>query len=73
MSFLYKNLNIMAIKIVWIEEECTSCGLCEDIYPEVFKMEDLAEVKNDADFEANEDNIIEAAESCLLEVIKDEE
>ncbi|MFP4489629.1 MAG: ferredoxin [Bacteroidales bacterium] len=63
----------MAIKIVWIEEECTSCGLCEDIYPEVFKMEDLAEVKNDADFEANEDNIIEAAESCLLEVIKDEE
>ncbi|MDZ7738113.1 MAG: ferredoxin [Bacteroidales bacterium] len=60
----------MAIKKVWIEEGCTSCGLCEDICPEVFEMEDEAVVKSDADFEANEDCITEAAESCPVDVIK---
>ncbi|MDZ7738465.1 MAG: 4Fe-4S binding protein [Bacteroidales bacterium] len=25
----------MAIKKVWIEEGCTSCGLCEDICPDI--------------------------------------
>ncbi len=59
----------MAIKKVWIEEGCTSCGLCTDECPEVFEMEDVAIVKKDADFEANEDCIIEAAESCPVEVI----
>lgn len=60
----------MAIKKVWIEEGCTSCGMCEDICPSVFVMPDEAEVKASADFEANEECIKEAAESCPVEVIK---
>jgi len=60
----------MAITKVWIEEGCTSCGLCEEICPEVFKQEDQAiviEGINYADYEAK---IKEAAESCPVEVIK---
>ena len=60
----------MAIKKVWIEDGCTSCGMCADICPDVFEMPDLAEVKDDADFSANEDDIKDAAESCPVEVIK---
>ncbi len=63
----------MAIKKVWIEEGCTSCGLCEDVCPKVFKIEDEAEVIEDADFAANEDCIKEAAEECPVEVIQFEE
>jgi len=63
----------MAIKKVWIEEGCTSCGLCEGIAPDVFEMPDEAEVIEGADFAAHEDEIIEAAESCPVEVIKYEE
>jgi len=60
----------MAITKVWIEEGCTSCGLCESICPEVFEMPDEAIVKEGADFAANEEEIKEAAESCPVEVIK---
>jgi ferredoxin len=63
----------MAIKKVWIEDGCTACGLCSDICPEVFEMQDLAVVKNGADFSANETGIKEAAESCPVEIIKYEE
>jgi len=60
----------MAITKVWIEEGCTSCGLCEDECPEVFEIDDVAEIKdgiNPAEFEAG---IKEAAEGCPVEVIK---
>lgn len=60
----------MAIKKVWIEEGCTSCGMCESICPNVFEMPDEAVVVEDADFDTNEDDIIEAADSCPVEVIK---
>lgn len=60
----------MAIKKVWIEEGCTSCGLCEETCPEVFEMPDEAVVKEGANFEENENCIIEAAESCPVEIIK---
>ncbi len=60
----------MAIKKVWIEEGCTACGLCEEICAEVFKVEDLATVIEGADFNAFEEKIKEAAESCPVEVIK---
>ena len=63
----------MAIKKVWIEDGCTACGLCSDICPAVFEMQDLAEVKKDADFAANEAGIKDAAESCPVEIIKYEE
>ena len=60
----------MAITKVWIEDGCTSCGLCEDTCPEVFIMEDLAEVKDGIDPSKYEDGIIESAEGCPVEVIK---
>ena len=63
----------MAIKKVWIEEGCTSCGLCEDICPEVFIIEDLATVIEGVNFNDFESGIIESAESCPVEVIKYEQ
>ena len=60
----------MAIKKVWIEEDCTACGLCEDICPEVFKLEDIATVIEDVNYADYEEGIKEAAESCPVEVIK---
>jgi ferredoxin len=63
----------MAIKKVWIEEGCTSCGMCEGIAPDVFEMPDEAVVKEGADFSAHMADIIDAAESCPVEVIKYEE
>jgi len=63
----------MPITNVWIIDGCISCGLCESICPEVFEMPDFAIVKDDADFNANENEIKEAAASCPVEVIKYEE
>ena len=60
----------MAIENVWIEDGCTACGLCEDICPEVFKLKDLATIIEGVNFSAYEEGIIEAAESCPVEVIK---
>lgn len=60
----------MAIKKVWIEDGCTSCGLCEETCPEVFEMPDEARVKEGVDFSAYEDCMKEAAEDCPAEVIK---
>ena len=60
----------MAIKKVWIEEGCIACGLCEEICPEVFKVEDEATVIDGADYNASEEKIKEAAEDCPVEVIK---
>jgi ferredoxin len=60
----------MAIKKVWIEEGCTACGPCNDICPEVFRMEEEAVVNEGVNYNDFEDKIIEAAESCPVEVIK---
>lgn len=59
----------MAINKVWIEEGCISCGNCEAICPEVFQVNDISEVQ-DVDFNAYEDQIKEAAESCPVDVIR---
>jgi len=65
----------MAISRVWVEEDCTGCGLCEEICPEVFELGDreVAIVKPDADLNAYEEEIKEAAESCPVEAIQIEE
>ena len=63
----------MAITSVWIEDGCTSCGLCESLCPEVFEMPDEAIVKAGVNLFANEDSTKEAAESCPVEVIHFEE
>ena len=60
----------MAIKKVWIEDGCTACGLCEDTCPEVFEMDDLAEVKEGVNYADYEAEIEESAEACPVEVIK---
>ena len=60
----------MAILKVWIEEGCIACGLCEEICPEVFRMEDEATVIEDAVYNSYEEKIKEAAENCPVEVIK---
>jgi ferredoxin len=60
----------MAISKVWIEEGCTACGLCEEICPEVFKLNEIATVIEDSNYAGIEDKIKEAAVSCPVEVIR---
>ena len=61
----------MAITKVWIEEGCTVCNLCEDTAPEVFEVtDDSCLVKEGVDFNAHEDEIVQAAEECPVEIIK---
>ena len=60
----------MAFSKVWIEEGCTACGLCGDICPEVFTVDDTAVVNEGAEYGKYEGSIKEAAESCPVEVIK---
>ena len=63
----------MAIRKVWIEEGCTACGLCSDICPQVFRLEDVATVIEGVNYSDYDEKIKEAAESCPVEVIKYEE
>ena len=60
----------MAIKKVCVEEDCTSCGICESLCPEVFVIEDISTVIEGVNYADYEDQIKEAAESCPVEVIK---
>ncbi len=62
----------MAIEKVWIDEsenECTMCGACEAVCEEVFEVPEKVLVKEDADL-SMEDEIIEAADCCPVEIIK---
>jgi len=63
----------MAITKVWVEDGCTSCGLCEGTAPEIFEIDDVSEVIKGAPIGDFEDEIREAAEDCPVEVIKFEE
>jgi ferredoxin len=60
----------MNISKIWIEEGCNACGLCVEICPEVFKMNDLASVIEDANYADHHDKIKEAAKRCPVEVIR---
>ena len=51
-------------------DDCTACGLCVDICPEVFKLEgDIAEVVANPVPEEFTEAVEEAAESCPVEAI----
>ena len=64
----------MAIKRVWIEEGCTLCGMCEEECPEVFELGDeSAVVIEDAEIGEYEEGIVNAIESCPVQVIHTEE
>jgi ferredoxin len=58
------------MKKVWIEDGCTACGLCEEICPEVFRLEDEATVIPGVNYDEYAAKIKEAAENCPVEVIK---
>lgn len=64
----------MSVKKVWIDEECTLCGVCEDLCPDVFSMgDDTTTIIDGADLEENANCIKEAADNCPVEIIKFEE
>jgi len=66
----------MAIKRVWIEEGCLTCGMSERSCPEVFKLDDEQDsstVIEGVDYSLYDAKIREAAEACPAEVIKYEE
>jgi ferredoxin len=62
------------VKITIDVEECTGCGLCADICPEVFEMKDDKAVVKTTDVS---DDVLEEAkdaqESCPAEAITIEE
>jgi ferredoxin len=60
----------MSIRRVWIEDGCTACGLCTEICPQVFEMQDLATVIKGVNYSDYEPQIKDAAENCPVEVIK---
>ncbi len=53
---------------VTVTDDCISCGACESICDAVFSIEDKA-VVNEAEVEANEDGVKEAADSCPVSAI----
>jgi len=63
----------VCMKNVKIEPGCISCGSCEFLVPEVFKVIVTSQVKTDADLQQFRDRIREAAAKCPVQVIKIEE
>jgi ferredoxin len=58
---------------VTITDDCTGCGVCETIAPDVFVVEDENCTVNADEIAGNEDEIKEAAAECPDEAIKIEE
>lgn len=57
-------------KKVRIIPGCISCGTCEAICPQVFKVEGTARVHDHDAVKDNEDEVDEAAEMCPVSVIE---
>jgi len=56
---------------VRVNDECSACGICEDICPEVFELGDeKAEVKVSPVPANLEDKVRESAEECPVEAIE---
>ncbi len=58
------------MKVTINRSGCISCGICEDVCPEVFRLDDegLAEVINQPESD-NEAGAVQAAEECPVDVI----
>jgi ferredoxin len=53
------------------KEKCVGCGICEEICPEVFRMEgDKAVAHSQTVPEGSEDKALEAEDACGPEAIK---
>lgn len=66
----------MAIKSVWIEEGCVTCGNSEEVCPEVFRIDieaGTATVIDTNNLAVYDDQIRLAAKCCPVNVIKFEE
>lgn len=61
------------MKKVWIDPGCTTCGLCQELSPEVFEVKDISRIKKGADLKKFKEQIKEAALMCPVNVIKFEE
>lgn len=56
---------------VRVNDECSACGICEDICPEVFEMGDeKADVKVNPVPADLEEKVRESAEECPVEAIE---
>jgi ferredoxin len=64
----------MGLTRVWVEDGCILCNLCVEVSPEVFVLEgDVCWAKPDADLDAHEEEIRQAAVDCPVSVIHMEE
>ena len=64
----------MARRVYIDEEECIGCGTCEEICPDVFKLNDATEKAEVIESEGSPENLIEEAiESCPVECMHWEE
>lgn len=66
------------MKKIWIEPGCITCGACEFICPELFKVTDRSYLKEDGEFNINTNKELYscakmAEMACPVQVIKIEE
>lgn len=60
----------LSMQSVKIEPGCISCGSCEYLAPEVFKVIVTSQVKTGIDYKQFEEKIRNAALKCPVQVIK---
>ena len=58
---------------VSVTDECISCGLCVDMCPEVFEMQEIAQSNVNPVPEELENGVREAADACPVNAIIVEE
>ena len=61
------------MKKVSIQPGCITCGLCEFLAPEIFRVTDISHVTLNAPIEKHHEAIQEAVERCPVQVISYEE
>lgn len=63
----------LCMREVKIEPGCISCGSCEFLVPEVFKVVVTSQVTQGIEYEKFAERIRDAAAKCPVQVIKTEE